>query len=75
MMTAVAGTLCCLLKGRPRGLAGVIAICILTACGKEMYDLVVNPWGLSAAQLMDDILKDLFFDILGTVLGIVLWWR
>lgn len=75
VMFAVTAILGNLLGRRPGGHVFALTIAMLLACGKEMYDLVVNPWNLPMAELSDDIVKDLFCDSLGIVFGTLLWWR
>ena len=68
--TAILGTL---LGKRPGGYVATLALVILIAVGKEFRDLLVNPWDLPMDQLKDDIVKDLFFDSLGILCGMIFW--
>ena len=45
---------------------------LILSIGKEAYDLMFNPWGLNQVDLLDDIIIDMIFNIVGMFAGIIL---
>jgi len=48
----------------------LLAVVVLGG-GKEVYDYIVNPWSLSPTDLLDDCISDMWWDLIGGVVGIV----
>ena len=40
---------------------------------KEIRDWILNPWGMNPQALMSDCLSDMWHNVIGTVLGFLLF--